>query len=310
MSYAIEVTNPGVNRVILDGSSPLYVIPPVRTVNRVVEHNLETLVNHADRDVWIPPFGTRVLAGWRGGEIRMFFDCFITRQSFEIQLKYPLSSIEPPLVFVSQKIPPKGIWAESPGSRYSWMANTTTIPIGVAGRWTGMRFLMFATIRYDYLAKSPADKSAQLRALQAAISAHGAAPDLSEYFILVGHGISPITDGYGLVVYDTNKRVVFNSNSNIAKAIKSVSNWQYLGRSGSDGIYDERWAAKESAPNQDAYVLFHPHHKYKRYNGEVSMVGITSVKGTPSRVIVGGRSGSPAHTPITWIEPMKSIERW
>jgi len=304
MTYGIEVINPDVNRVILDGSSPLYVIPPVRTANRSVEHNFESLVNYADRDVWIPPFGTPGSGSWQD---QFIYDSFITRQSFDIQLKYPLSSIEPPLVFVSQKIPPKGIWTESPGSRYSWMANTTTIPIGVAGRWTGMRFLMFATTQYNYFSE---DKSDQRRALQAAISRHGAAPDLSEYFILVGHGVSPTTDGYGLVVYDTNKRVVFNSSSNIAKAIKSVSNWQYLGRSGNSGVYDERWAAKGSAPNQDAYALFHPHHRYKRYNGEVSRVGITSVKGAPSRVIVGGRSGSPAHTPITWIEPMKSIERW
>ena len=304
MTYGIKVINPDVNRVILDGTSPLYVIPPIRTVNRGVGHNFESMVKYADRGVWIPPFGTPGSASWQD---QFIFDSFITRQSFEIQLKYPLSSIEPPLVFVSQKIPPKGIWVESSGSRYSWMANTTTIPIGVAGRWTGMRFLMFATAEHMYFAE---DASDQRRALQAAISRFGAAPDLSGYFILVGHGVSPTTDGYGLVVYDINKRVVFNSNSNIAKAIKSVSNWQYLGRSGNSGVYDERWAAKGSAPNQDAYVLFHPHHKYKRYNGEVSRVGITSVKGTPSRVIVGGRSGSPAHTPITWIEPMKSIERW
>lgn len=304
MSYGIKVINPGVNRVILDGSSPLYVIPPTRTASRTVGYNSELSLNYNELDKWIPPFGTPVNANTYDQWAR---DNFIIKQTFEVLLEYPLTSTEPPLVFVSQNIPSAGIWSEMAGNRHSWLANTTFTPIGTPGRWTGMRFEMFATEWFNYFHGDAAD---QRRALAEMIRSRGKTPDLSGYFILVGHGVAPSVNGYGLVVYDSNGRVVFNSNSNVAKAVGASSGWQYLGRSGNSGVYDERWRLKESAPSPNAYVLFHPHQRCRRYNGEISLVGMSSVKGTPHRIIVGGRSGSPVHTPLMWIEPMKPIERW
>lgn len=305
MTYGIEVINPDVNRVILDGSSPLYVIPAIRVTGKAL--TFEALSDipwpYQQRGSRTPPFG------WTynpSGEDDWTMDHLIIKQTFQLDLQYPLTSHDPPMVFISQNAPSIGRWVISASNIHTWMPNTVLTPIGVPGRWTGVRFdiFIFAEVwahREAYWWREANEVVAYERAN---------APDLSKHFILVGHGVKPTANGYGLVVFDKDGRVVFNSDSNIAKAVASTSRWLYSGRSGGSGYYEERWVSSVSAPSGNAYVLFSPYQQYRRYNNEMSEVAMTSCKGSPRRIITGGRSGSPAHTPIIWIEPMKPVEYW
>lgn len=301
MSYGIKVVNPDVNRVVLDGSNPLYVIPPIRIANRVVD--LYPVQPRYDSSH--PPFGT---SNGTGSQWETYLqETFVSRQRFDLLLQYPLTSVEPPLIFLNQSLSGGGIWGVSASSMYSWMPNTVCTPIGVPGRWTGMSFDIRVSSYFDYESGPRKYYNYELARVK---DLYRNPPNLSLKFILVGHGVRPVTSSYGMVVYDSSGRVVFNSDSNIAKAVGATSNWIYNGRSGGSGSYSERWSASASAPSASAYVLFSPFQQYRRYNGEVAKVGMTSATGRPARMIIGGRSGSPAHTPIIWIEPMRPVEYW
>lgn len=316
MTYGIEVINPGINRVILDGKSPIYVIPPIRVEN----YSLYYRYNLPSSSPYLPKFG---YPRERSDENGYGSDLFTSNQDFDLTLKYPLTSIEPPMLFISQDVsyPPiptykKGpfgqvgntAWTIKAGSTEGWLSNSTYTPIGVPGRWTGIRVNLLSSELVGYSPGKYADAIAndQIRAQHNS----GLIPNLSSKFIVVGHGVQPQADGYGLTVRGADGKIVFNSDSNIAKAVGAQSRWNYNGRSGDRYGYEERWSSKSGAPTPTAWVLFSPMQYTRRYNGEISSCALTNVTGTPNRLIVGGRSGSPAHTPILWIEPMKPIERW
>lgn len=300
MSYGLKVINPGYNRVILDGSSPLYVIPAVRVTDKIVD--LYPVRPYPDSTH--PPFNTVNATGAGDG---YYQDIFVSRQRFKLVLDYPLTSVEPPLIFISQDMPRTGLWRVDGGSMYGWMPNTVCTPIGVPGRWTGMSFDARTSGVFVY---ESGPRKYYDRALAEVRQKHKNPPDISRKFILVGHGVKPTANGYGLVVFDASGRVVFNSDSNVANALAATSRWTYTGRSGGSGSYSERWTASASAPSSKSYVLFSPYQRYRRYNGETAKVGMTEVAGRPRRIIIGGRSGSPAHTPLIWIEPMRPVEYW
>lgn len=303
MTYGIEVVNPDVNRVILDGNNPVYVIPPIRaSAQSVSVYDIRYLPGVFDQ----PPFGIVNGTGsiWDGYEQLSY----AAKLTFTLELQYPLTSKEPPLVFLSQNLTASGPWGINAGLMSGWMPNTVFTPIGVPGRWTGMSFVVKTSGIVDY--ESGPSKYYN-RALAEARQIHGNPPDIASKFILVGHGVQPSASNYGLVIKSPDGKIVFNSDSNIAKAVGAQSRWTYLNRSGSGPSgYNERWQCNSVAPNSNAYVLFTSLQRYRRYNGETSSCAMTDVRGRPRRIILGGRSGSPAHTPILWIEPMKPIERW
>lgn len=316
MTYGIEVVNPGVNRVILDGKNPIYVIPPIRIENYNLHYRY---MGQYITSPYFPKFGypRRVDTDENGYGTEVF----VSGQDFDLTLQYPLTSIEPPMLFISQDVSypplPRGnlfyntdrtAWIIKSGSTEGWISNSTYTPIGVPGRWTGIRVNLLTSGTVEL---SPG-KYGDIWAEEEVRAQHqsGLIPNLSSKFIVVGHGVQPQADGYGLTVRGADGKIVFNSDSNIAKAVGAQSRWDYNGRSGGKGGYEERWSSKSGAPTPTAWVLFSPMQYTRRYNGEISSCALTNVTGTPNRLIVGGRSGSPAHTPILWIEPMKPIERW
>jgi hypothetical protein len=114
----------------------------------------------------------------------------------------------------------------------------------------------------------------------------------------------------GLVARSATGEVVFNSDSNTAVALDCASRWAYLNRIGGDGEYFERWQLTKGAPSADGYCRAIQNQTYRRYNGETARVCMSNAKGTPMRIIVGGRSGLPYHVPIFWIKPAKPVEYW
>lgn len=288
MSYGIEVINPGINRVILDENNPVYVIPPIR---------VSGWRRYRGATSW----------SWSRDDGLLNYEAW---QDFDILFKYALTSPTPPLVFIDQKYPSRGgnnvVRFYESSTTGGWLSNIKITPLGTEGAWTGVRVAMYSQERIQ----SARYNGQRWFEQQADYNIQNFTPNLSSHFIAAGYGVSPDVSGYGLVIWDGSGRVVFSSDANTAKALRASSKWLYIDRSGSSGTYVERWQLDREAPNSNAYVLVTPQQQYRRYNGETAMVGLTDLRGRPRRMIIGGRSGSPAHTPIVWIEPMKPVERW
>lgn len=246
-SAGIMVVNPEINKVILDGSHPLYVIPAVRTVESI----------STDWGIGLGGYA-------------------YSRVAF----RSPLTSQLPPTLFIRGGTDTP-LWG-------SWASLLTYAPTGRAGLWTGMEVEVLVGDRrmFDYMPS-----------------------DISEGFVVVGHGVEREPGEYGILVRNTSGEIVFNSNSNVVRAVGTESRWRYSGRVGGSGRYTEFWDLESTIP-ADCYRTVVPRQIYRRYNGETATVQMYSYDGRPRRWVIGGRSGSPAFTPMTWIRPMKPPERW
>lgn len=294
MSYGILVQNPNINRVILDENHPIYVAPPIRVVG------------------WAKGQSAGGIS--RGNRGDSTGASSTTWQEFELRFHYPLTGTMPPLTFIRPDYPPyfavaagRQLYGE-PDSGYSkdgWQSNILVTPLGGEGYWTGIKVRISArhTATFGPWSYSRPTAEAWIRRVLEDV------PDLSSYFIAVGYGVEPRPGEYGIIVRDADGEVVFNSNSNVAVGVGCDSNWQYINRNGGDGTYTERWQLSTTPPG-DTYRLVIPTQTYRRYNGETAQVMMWTYKGEMKRLVVGGRSGSPAFTPMMWIRTMKPVERW
>lgn len=293
MSYGILVQNPGINRVILDENHPIYVVPPIRVVGWTKGQS-----------------ASRVIRGNRGEYTSAWST---TWQEFELRFRYPLAGQLPPLTFIhpsfASSYGASRIYGE-PSNGYSrdgWQSNMSVVPLGGAGNWTGVKVRISAT---DTVANFGAyNQNGRKNAENWVSNMLVQVPNLSSFFIAVGYGVEPRPGEYGIIVRNASGEVVFNSNSNVAVGVGCNSNWQYINRGGGDGTYVERWRLPVTPPS-DAYRLVIPTQTYRRYNGETAGIMMRSYKGSMIKFIVGGRSGSPAFTPMMWIRTMKALERW
>lgn len=294
MGYGILVHNPNINRVILDENHPIYVVPPIQVVGWTKGQS-ESSVTRGSRGEYTNASST-------------------TWQEFELRFRFPLAGQLPPLTFLRPSFPSSyqaGVFyiygePESGYSQDGWQSNVSVVPLGGAGYWTGVKVRISARHTATFGAYNQNGR----RSAESWVSLILAnVPNLSSYFIAVGYGVEPRPGEYGIIVRNADGEVVFNSNSNVAVGVGCDSNWQYINRNGGDGTYVERWQLPTAPPN-DTYRLVIPTQTYRRYNGETAKVMMRSYKGQMRRLIVGGRSGSPAFTPMMWIRTMKPVERW
>jgi hypothetical protein len=308
MTFGLRLTNPR-GTVVLDEKNPLYVIPPIRVVGWRCYLQAERIRSNKQRE------NTYVDRDWE------------LAQEFELRFSFPLISQMPPLAFVDQKYAAEGYFVDFYPGKYQasvprifrvntvlpegWLSHLRVVPLGVAGRWTGVKVTLMSIehFRTQHQSVKEGEQEAIMAAqLRDAMIAQ--APNLAKHFIAVGYGVEPRPGAYGLVVRSATGEVVFNSDSNTAVALDCSSRWSYLDRIGGDGEYFERWQLVKAAPSADAYCRVIQNQTYRRYNGETARVCMSSAKGTPMRIIVGGRSGSPCHTPMIWIKPAKPVEYW
>lgn len=236
-----------------------------------------------------------------------------------IQFSYALISNQQPLLFLSQNTPAYTLyrareysangryyWGDNakyignaPDELNSWMASIAYTPLGSPGHWTGISI----TISPIY------EWSDAWRTGTTAQEIIAAVPDFRSLFLPAGGGASPVEGGHGVAVFDSAGRTVFNSNSNMLELRAISSSWTYSNRRGGSGTYYERWYSNCYATSPSDYCLVIPRQTYRRYNWETAMVGMLSPTGTtgsPWRVVVGGNSGSPVHTPVIWARPARA----
>ncbi|MFT6466678.1 MAG: hypothetical protein ACJARL_003513 [Halopseudomonas sp.] len=233
----------------------------------------------------------------------------------------------PPLVFVDQKYAESGYLVNHNVGKYrvsvprifkvntvlpeGWLSHLRVVLLGVPGRWTGVKVTLMSIehFRTQHQSVKEGQQDAVVAAqLRDAMIAR--APNLSMHFIAVGYGVEPRPGTLGLVARSAAGEVVFNSDSTKAVALDCASRWAYLNRIGVDGEYFERLQLTKGAPSADGYCRAIQNQTYRRYNGETARVYMSNAKGTPMRIIVGGRSGLPYHVPIFWIKPAKPVEYW
>lgn len=306
MSYGILVQNPGINRVILDEDNPIYVVPPVRAVG--LGKGLVRTDSY----------------GWVGDRDDFMFQVW-TFQEFELRFRFPLTGLLPPLTFIRPTFPASHpamlntdrdpvsiriyneVSLRSGYGREGWQSNIWVTPLGGKGMWTGVKVRVEGADDWRISGSGSSVRRQQDRFQEAVLDYM---PDLSQYFLAVGYGVEPRPGDYGILVRNADGEVVFNSNSNTVTAVGCSSRWTYLDRRGGNGSYVERWRLAGAAVPNDVYRLVVPNQTYRRYNGEEAQVYMYNYKGQPVRHIVGGRSGSPAFTPMMWINPIKPLERW
>lgn len=270
MSFKVEVYNPGINRVILDESNPVYVVPPIRVVNY--------------------RYAADEFGSWKYSPSGAKWGQWV---SFELRFQFPLTGMTPPLLMV------KSNHAEAVSHTYEysysvgagpWPTTFEWWPLGSPGAWAGC-YVRFRSNSY------PRSSTFKL-------------PDMSDHFIAVGYGVEPRPGEYGVWIRDADGRIVFNSNSNTFLGVGCSTNWVYMGRVGyGSGGYTERYRLPEQVPS-DCYCLVVPTQRYRRYNGEYGYVGMYTYSGYTGMYIHGGRSGTPVLVPMLWGKPIKPVEYW
>lgn len=211
-------------------------------------------------------------------------------QQFELRFQFPLTGELPPMLMVSSDHPlPVSEGGTTLSNYRPWPATFEAWPLGVPGAWSGF-FVRTSHSRLSYGA--------------------GRLPNLSRYFMVVGYGVEPRPGDYGILVRNADGAVVFNSNSNVVLGIGASSDWRYIERSGTGSIgYTATYQLPVSIPS-DCYCSVIPTQRYRRYNGEHGEVGMLSYRGHTLRYIWGGRSGTPAFTPMIWARPSRPVEWW
>lgn len=295
MSFGFAIYNDA-NTLIVDEDHPIYIAP-----NCVVSQSYYTQFVGAR---YADDFGTYQ-------DMQIGVDLTYTFTS-------PIISIPQPLLFISQSHPAyitdgyytRGLflWRDRIalhgtntdnlwGGLESWASNIRFIPLGSPGYWTGMKVSLRSYERGTSWDKYPERTYAAVRSVM---------PDYRNKFLIVGGGGEDGGD-FGIKVWDTSGRVVFNSNSNIVHVTSQDSRWEYFNRSGGGGTYLELWRSYCSAASASDWALVVPRKTVRRYNGELATVGMASVGGRPFKFVQGGRSGSPVHTPMMYVKTSQPV---
>lgn len=303
MSAGFQITNPN-NSIIVDEEHPVYFIPPYSirlALNTVYEG--ET---------------------WQGRNSDMMPSIYTFNSTVTLTITYttPVTHIARPLLFLTKKYPKHAevnkdyyagmdkVWADftweygRDGQKSGWLNNIVYEHTGVAGRWTGM--VITLTARNTTLAQRNSKNQSTMRA-----RINAAMPDFRQFFMPAAAGGSNTIRGAGIMVYDEDAKVIFNSNDVLLDVKALSSTWHYIDRQGRDGEYIEYWECDCIATSPDDWFLVIPHQRVRRYNNEIGAVMMASLnaRAKPMRIITGGRSGSPAHTPAMWVRPTKPIPR-
>lgn len=137
--------------------------------------------------------------------------------------------------------------------------------------------------------------------------------DPRKEFIIVGSGTSASSGEFGAFVYDSNGRMVFNSNDNTFKCTQYSNSWSLaydkeeilVSRAlanGSSGSYGSRHHIYNSniGPASGDWVLVNPTQEFRRYNGEVGFSWNDRILSDAviQRGMQTGNSGTPVHWPI------------
>lgn len=304
MTAGFHVINPNYSTIV-DEEHPVYFIPPY-SIRQVINFNtidrVQNVGRNSDNYPSIYHFNSKV--------------------TLTITFNTPITAIARPLLFLSQAYPKNKsysritvygtdpIWADwtwdsgRSGKHDGWLNNIVYTYDGVPGRWTGITITLTA-----YHSVREKRNYRTYTAISNKINA--AMPDFRQYFMPGAAGGTNTIRGAGIMLWDGDTRIIFNTNDTLLDVKSVSSNWTYMDRQPWDGVYIEYWQNDSIPTSASDWFLVIPRQSVRRYNNEIGTVMMASIKAStrPMRMIIGGRSGSPAHTPAMWVRPTKAIPR-